>query len=76
MARMRTIDQAAAWIREQDPETALTPTALRRLVTSGQVPSVRVGQKFLVELGEVEAYLRGSVPTPASALPGIREVRL
>lgn len=32
MRRMRTIDQAAAWAKEIDPETALTKTALRRLV--------------------------------------------
>ena len=27
-ARMRTIGEAAAWLRENDPETSFTPTAL------------------------------------------------
>ena len=58
--RMRTIDQAAAWIQETDPETAFTKTALRRLVTTGQLPGVvRIGQKYLVNLDVLEAYLSG-----------------
>lgn len=60
-ARMRTIEQAAAWLQEADPETAVTKTALRRLVTTGQLPSVRVGSKYLVDLGTLEKYLQGAV---------------
>lgn len=55
--RMRTIDQAAAYIQQSDPETAITKTALRRLVTTGQLPSVRVGVKYLVSLEALDAYL-------------------
>ena len=53
--RMRTIDQAAAYIQQSDPETAITKTALRRLVTTGQLPSVRVGVKYLVSLEALDA---------------------
>ncbi len=60
-ARMRTIEQAAAWLQEADPETAVTKTALRRLVTTGQLPSVRVGSKYLIDLGTLERYLKGAV---------------
>lgn len=58
--RMRTIDQAAAYIQQSDPETAITKTALRRLVTTGQLPSVRVGVKYLVSLDALDAYLSGA----------------
>lgn len=75
MPRMRTIDQAAEWLRESDPDTALTKTALRRLVTTGKLPSVRVGQKYLVSLEALEDYLHGAVPLPV-AVQGIREVKL
>lgn len=61
MTRMRTVDQAAAWLLENDPETAVTKTALRRLVTTGQLPSVRVGSKYLIDLGTLEEYLKGAV---------------
>lgn len=59
-ARMRTIEQAAAWLQEADPETAVTKTALRRLVTTGQLPSVRVGSKYLVDLEMLEKFLQGA----------------
>lgn len=75
MPRMRTINQAATWLQENDPETALTKTALRRLVTSGKLPSVRVGQKYLISLEALEDYLHGTVPLPA-VVQGIREVKL
>ena len=62
MPRMRTIDQAAEWLRANDPETAFTKTALRRLVTTGELPCVRVGQKYLVSLETLEDFLQGVVP--------------
>ena len=56
-------------------DTALTKTALRRLVTTGKLPSVRIGQKYLVSLEALEDYLHGAVPLPV-AVQGIREVKL
>ena len=55
--QMRTIEQVAAWLRECDPGTAITKTAIRRLVTTGAVPSVRIGTKYLVDLGALIKYL-------------------
>lgn len=74
--RMRTIDQAATWLCEQDPETALTKTAIRRLVVTGQLPSVRVGQKYLISLETLEDYLAGAVPLPLQVMPNIRRIDL
>lgn len=56
--RMRTITEAANWLQEQDPDTAFTKTALRRLIVSGELPHVKVGQKYLVNLETLEAFLR------------------
>ena len=75
MSRMRTIDQAAAWLQENDPDTAFTKTALRRLVVSGKLPSVRVGQKFLINLDTMEDYLLGQF-SEREHVQGIREVQL
>ena len=66
MRRMRTIDQAAAWARQTDPATALTKTALRRLVLSGVIPHVSVGRKRLVALEDLESYLEHGGTAPAS----------
>lgn len=45
MVRTRTIKEAAAYFREEDPQTSLTETAIRTLLRSGAVPSVRVGKE-------------------------------
>jgi len=66
MPKMRTIDETIAHIKGQDGETALTKTALRRLVITGVIPCVRVGQKYLLDLDRVESFLTaGTTETPA-----------
>lgn len=75
MPRIRTIDQAYAEIKARDPQTALTKTGLRRLVTTHAVPSFLVGCKYMIDLDKLEAYLQGSIPKEESA-PGIRRVEL
>ncbi len=72
LPRMRTISDAAAWLQQADPETAFTKTALRRLVTTGQLPSVRVGQKYLINLEALEGFLSGSTAAEASEAAGRR----
>ena len=74
--RMRTIDQAAAWLRENDPDCAVTKTALRRLVVTGQFPSVRIGSKYLIDLDMLADFLRGSLPEPEPVAGGIRRIEL
>lgn len=64
--RIRTIDRAAEYFREQDTDTNLTKTALRRMVIAGQIPSVRVGAKYLVDLDILESTLFHQAPVPAA----------
>ena len=59
MLHTRTIREAAVWFKSQDPQTCLTEPAIRTLVRSGKVPSVRVGKKYLVTLEALEEYLIG-----------------
>ena len=63
--RARTIREAASYFRETDPQTCLTETAIRRLIRSEVVPSVRVGRKYLVTVEALEAYLSGVIQSPA-----------
>ena len=72
---MRTITETIKLLREQDPGTCLTETALRRMVISGDIPSVRVGKKYLICLDAIEAHLSGITPanTPEA---GIRRIQL
>lgn len=59
--RMRGIEEAFREILANDPGTALTKTALRRLVTTGQLPSVKIGTKYLIDLDAVDQYFRGEL---------------
>ena len=55
--KMRTINEAHAELLATDPGCCLTKTAIRRLLVTGAVPSVRVGQKYLVSMEALEHYL-------------------
>lgn len=68
MLHTRTIREAAAWFKDQDPQTCLTETAIRTLVRSGRVPCVRVGKKYLVTIEALEDYLSGQVEAPAPSV--------
>lgn len=66
MLHTRTIREAAAWFKSQDPQTCLTETAIRTLLRSGRVPCVRVGKKYLVTIEALEAYLSGGATAPVN----------
>lgn len=59
--KMRTIRQAIKEIRESDPQTAFSEKALRRLVNTGTIAHVDIGQKYLIDLNSVNEYLRGGM---------------
>lgn len=61
--RMRTIKQAIAELKAADSSTAFTESALRRAITSGDIPHIRAGNKILVNLDTVERYLSGELIT-------------
>ena len=75
MPKLRTIDGAYDYLHDKDSDTALTKTALRRLVVTGVIPSTRVGAKYLVDVERMEAFLAGSfVPQEQSPIGKIRPV--
>ena len=74
--RARTIDAAAEYFRERDPQTAVTKTAIRRLLKSGTVPCVTVGTKYLVTIEALEDWLTSAQQTqaPTATKQGIRAI--
>lgn len=77
MARMRTIVEAAAYFKDNDPDTAITKTAIRRLVITGAVPSVMVGNKYLIALEGLEDYLTtGAGHVQAPEHYGVRRIEV
>ena len=75
LPRMRTIAETIRLLREQDPDTCLTETALRRMVITGEIPSVRVGKKYLIDIDHVGEHLRGTTTAQVSK-SGIRQIEL
>ncbi len=78
LPRMRTIPETIKMLREYDPETCLTETALRRMVLTNQIPYTRVGKKYLINVDALIRYLSGeaiSTETVAEP-PKIRAVQL
>ena len=66
---MRTITESIAAIREADPQTAFTETALRRMVKKGEIPSVKSGCKYLVNLDVLIDYLNNPTSQTAAIIP-------
>jgi hypothetical protein len=56
---MRTLDKAIEEIRIADPNTALSKYALRQILLSGAVPTVRVNRLRLVDMDVLQSYLSG-----------------
>lgn len=73
--KLRTLDKAAAFIKEKDPDTDLTRTAIRRMGLSGQIPVVMVGAKRLYDLDTLENFLYLSPQTSEQGIHPV-EVRL
>ena len=70
MPRIRTLAETYQYIKEQDKETAITQNALRRMVVSGQIPCVKAGKKYLIDLDVLFEYLKGT--KPEDVLPGYK----
>ncbi len=64
--RMRTQAKVMAHIREKDPDTDLTPWALRQMVLTGVIPSCEVGKKRLIDLDTLDQYLISASKPPAA----------
>ena len=60
MRRIRTLSEAYSYIKEMDADTAITANALRRMVISGQVPCIKVGKKYLIDIDVLFEYLKGT----------------
>ena len=59
MPRIRTIAAAYMELKSLDPHTSVTLNGLRTMVLKGAVPSIRVGNKYLLDMEVLEAYLKG-----------------
>lgn len=57
LPRMRLMREAYEEIKKADPGTAITMNYIRKLVISEAVPSMRAGNRYLINMADLEAYL-------------------
>lgn len=55
--RMRSCPEIICELKEIDPHTALTVSALRRLIKEGKLKSIKVGNRNLVNFDQLLDYL-------------------
>ena len=53
MARMRTINEALALIRKQDPETAVTYNFIRKLLDGDKIRHFRSGSRYILNFDDL-----------------------
>ncbi len=68
---MRTIKEAYKSIKESDPETALSPHAIRRMILQKAIPFIKFGNKYLVNLDALEEYLNAPSSPAAESNCGL-----
>ena len=61
MQRLRTLPEAINELKAQDPDTAFTLWALRRLIAEGEIPAIRSGRKPLVSIESIEKYVNSKL---------------
>ncbi|MFI3165566.1 MAG: hypothetical protein R3Y45_04730 [Bacillota bacterium] len=58
LPRIRTITEVVDFFKSQDAETAVTKNLLAKLVKDGEICSVRIGSKLLVNLDECISFFK------------------
>lgn len=66
--RMRTAQGAVAALKEEDPDTQITVSMVRRLIRSGQLPCVPMGRKKLINMDTLISFFRESESLERAAL--------
>ena len=57
MTKLRTINKAYDEIKARDPDTAISRRMFRDIVRSGMIPSVKNGNRSLVDVDVAESCL-------------------
>ena len=48
--RMRSVNETAQFFKDMDPDTQITARAIRKMIAQGTIPTVKVGNKNLINL--------------------------
>lgn len=81
--RMRYTESALAQLRAEDPGTPVTAYMIKRLLSSGALPSIKVGRRRLFNYDDLLEYLAKGSPDAIlgegeelDVVGGIRKIRV
>lgn len=66
LPRMRTLDECYRELKELDSNTAVTKYFIRQLAIKGTIPSVKAGNKRLINFDRLIEYLSDPQPSTIS----------
>ena len=58
---VRTVKGAIEELRKEDPDSSVTEYALRTWIRTGALPSVKSGNKYLLDMEILKRFLAGEV---------------
>lgn len=58
LPKLRGIKESYAWLKEQDPETQITLKGYTIMVKTGVIPSVRRGNRYLIDINTLPDSIR------------------
>jgi excisionase family DNA binding protein len=56
---IRTINGAIKELRKEDPDTPINSHILRRWIASGKLKYTKSGNRFLIDMDVLKAYMKG-----------------
>ncbi len=74
MPRMRLVKDAYEQLRKDDPDTNITMYALRTIVKSGVIPTVKLGKKTLVNYDSLLEFFRNGDDVKSQPIGTVRKV--
>ena len=65
---IRTINKAYEELKARDPETSITKNLLREMVKQEIIPSVRAGNRYLVDVDVIEQFFENTTQGSVSSV--------
>ena len=73
MTKLRTINKAYDEIKARDPDTAISRRMFRDIVRSGMIPSIKNGNRSLVDVDVAESCLLTMAGRPAGHADTVKQ---
>lgn len=73
MTKLRTINKAYDEIKAKDPDTAISRRMFRDIVKSGMIPSIKNGNRSLVDVDVAESCLLNMAGRPTGYADTVKQ---